>query len=119
MLFNGRGHGRRDWVYVYQNELLAAIVKQEWKMHVPMPGMPAAVAGTYNDYRDPREMHPLIGHSLWTGASFQDMAARHMMTIARYPHNKLGKGKPYEGIDNLRPESKETVRTFTSWRSAP
>ena len=37
------------------------------------------------------------------------MIKRHMMTIAKYPHAKLGKGKPYEGIDNLRPESKETV----------
>ena len=29
---------------------------------------------------------------------------------------ELGKGKPYEGIDNLCPESKETVATFMSWR---
>ncbi|MEH6635162.1 MAG: hypothetical protein V7700_06560 [Halioglobus sp.] len=34
------------------------------------------------------------------------------LTIAKYPHNKLGKGKPYEGIENLRPESIETVETF-------
>lgn len=115
VLFNGGGNGRRDYVYVYQNELLRAIVKQEWKMHLPAPGMPAAAAGVYNVYRDPREEHPLIGHSLWSGASFQDMAKRHMMTIKKYPHNKLGKGKPYEGIENLRPESKETVETFMSW----
>jgi hypothetical protein len=66
-------------------------------------------------YRDPREQHPLIGHSLWSGASFQDMAKRHFMRIAKYPHNELGKGMPYEGIENLRPESEEAVRTFTSW----
>jgi len=79
--------------------------------------VPAAAAGTYNVYRDPRELHPLIGHSLWTGASFQDMAVRHMMAIRKYPHNKLGKGKPYVGIENLRPESKEIVETFMSWQS--
>jgi arylsulfatase len=116
LLFNGQNHGRRDYVYVYQNEVLRAIVKQEWKMHMPVPGMPAAAAGTYNVYRDPRELHPLIGHSLWTGASFQDMAVRHMMAIRKYPHNKLGKGKPYEGIENLRPETVETINTFMSWR---
>jgi hypothetical protein len=44
------------------------------------------------------------------------MAKRHMMTIAKYPHAKLGKGRPYEGIENLRPESKETVETFMSWQ---
>ena len=36
--------------------------------------------------------------------------------IAKHPHAKLGTGKPYEGIDNLRPESKETVATFMSWQ---
>ena len=87
-------------------------------MHVSAPGMPAAGAGVYNVYRDPREKHPLIGHALWSGASFQDMVARHMMTIKKYPHNKLGKAKPYEGIENLRPESIETVKTFMSWRPA-
>jgi len=115
LLLNGEHHGRRDYVYVYQNELLAAVVKQEWKMHMPMPGMPAAAAGVYNILRDPREEHPLIGHSLWSGASFQDMAKRHGMSIMKYPHNELGKGKPYEGIENLRPESVATVESFMSW----
>ena len=115
LLFNGQHHGRRDYVYVYQNENLMAIVKQEWKMHMPAPGMPAAAAGVFNVLRDPREQHPLIGHALWSGASFQDMAKRHMMAIKKYPHNKLGKGTPYEGIENLRPETIETIRTFGSW----
>ena len=115
LLLKGERHGRRDYVYVYQNELLAAVIKQEWKMHMPMPGMPAAAAGVYNILRDPREEHPLIGHSLWSGASFQDMAKRHMMGIKQYPHNELGKGIPYGGIENLRPESIETVRVFMSW----
>lgn len=84
-------------------------------MHMPMPGMPAAAAGVYNILRDPREEHPLIGHSLWSGASFQDMAKRHGMSIMKYPHNELGKGKPYEGIENLRPESVATVESFMSW----
>jgi arylsulfatase len=38
------------------------------------------------------------------------------MTVARYPHNKLGKGTPYEGIENLRPESVKAVETFMSWQ---
>ena len=77
--------------------------------------VPAAAAGVYNLYRDPREEHPEIGIALWSGASFQDMAKRHMMTISKYPHAKLGKGRPYGGIENLRPESKETVDLFMSW----
>jgi arylsulfatase len=116
LLLNGQHHGRRDYVYVYQNELLRAVVKQEWKMHMPAPGMPAAAAGVYNILRDPREEHPLIGHSLWSAASFQDMVKRHMIGIQKHPHNKLGKGKPYTGIENLRPESIATVETFMSWQ---
>ena len=115
LLLEGQNHGRRDYVYIYENETLKSVVKQEWKMHLPGPGVPAAAAGTYNIYRDPREEHPLIGHSLWSAASFQDMVKRHMMGIAKYPHAQLGKGEPYSGIENLRPESKETVATFLSW----
>lgn len=118
LFLNGELNGRRDYVYVYQNEILRGIVKQEYKMHMPAPGMPGAAAPVFNVFRDPREEHPQIGIALWSGASFQDMAKRHMVTIKKYPHNKLGKGTPYSGIENLRPESIETVKTFTSWQPA-
>ena len=116
LLLNGEHHGRRDYVYIYENEILRSIVKDEFKMHMPVPGVPGAAAPAYNLYRDPREEHPQVGIALWSGASFQDMAKRHMMTIAKYPHLKLGKDRPYGGIENLRPESKEIVETFMSWQ---
>jgi arylsulfatase len=115
LLLNGEHHGRRDYVYIYENETLRSIVKQEFKMHVPGPGVPAAAAGVYNVFRDPREMHPLIGLSLWSGASYQDMIKRHMMTIKKYPHAKQGTGAPYGGVSNLRPETKEVIEVFNSW----
>lgn len=115
LLLSGEHHGRRDYVYNYENDVLRSVVKQEFKMHLPAPGMPGAAAPMFNLLRDPREEHPQIGVALWAGASFQDMVARHMMTTAKYPHNKLGKGRPYSGIENLRPESKEIVDTFMSW----
>jgi arylsulfatase A-like enzyme len=116
LLLNGEHHGRRDYVYIYENEILRSIVKDEFKMHMPVPGVPGAAAPAYNLYRDPREEHPLVGIALWSGASFQDMAKRHMMTIMKYPHAKLGKGRPYDGIENLRPESQSTVDLFMSWQ---
>ena len=85
-------------------------------MHLPAPGVPAAAAGVYNLLRDPREEHPQIGTALWSGASFQDMVKRHIIAIKKYPHLPLGKGVPYEGIENLRPESEETRRIFDSWQ---
>ena len=116
LLLKGEHHGRRDYVYIYENEVLRSIVKQEFKMHMPAPGVPGAAAPVFNVYRDPREENAHIGQALWSGASFQDMAKRHMMTIGKYPNAKLGKGRPYEGIENLRPESKATVEDFMSWQ---
>ncbi|MCV6598036.1 MAG: sulfatase-like hydrolase/transferase [Mangrovicoccus sp.] len=115
LLLKGEGHSRRDYVYVYEGALLRSIVKQEFKMHMPAPGVPGAAAPVFNILRDPREEHPLVGYSLWSGASFQDMAKRHALRIQDYPHSAIGKGVPYSGIENLRPESEETRRIFDSW----
>ncbi len=115
LLVEGEGNGRRDYVYIYEGTLLRSVVKQKFKMHLPAPGVPGAGAPVFDLTRDPREQIPLIEAALWSGASFQDMVKRHMIGIHKYPHAKGGKGKPYEGISNLRPESKETVRIFESW----
>jgi hypothetical protein len=44
------------------------------------------------------------------------MVKRHMLTIAKHPHLPLGKGVPYEGIENLRPESEQARKIFASWQ---
>lgn len=116
LLLEGEGNGRRDYVYVYEGPVLRSVVKGEFKMHLPAPGQPGAAAPTYNVLRDPREMHPLVGYSLWAGASVQDMIKRHQKKIAKYPHLPLGKDTPYEGIENLRPESELAREVFTSWK---
>jgi arylsulfatase len=117
LLLKGEQHGRRDYVFIYENEVLRSVVKREFKMHLPAPGVPGAFAGVFNLYRDPREEDPFIGNSLWSSASFQNMVKRHQMMIEKYPHANLGTGTPYEGIDNLRPESKEAVEFFMSWNN--
>lgn len=115
LLLEGEGNGRRDYVYIYEGPVLRSVVKQEFKMHLAPPGVPGAAAPVFNLLRDPREMSPEIGTSLWSGASFQDMVKRHHKMIAKYPHLPLGKGVPYEGIENLRPESEQARNVFTSW----
>ncbi len=64
LLLKGEHHGRRDYVYIYENEVLRSVVKREFKMHLPAPGVPGAFAGVFNVYRDPREEDPYIGQSL-------------------------------------------------------
>jgi arylsulfatase len=116
LLLEGEGNGRRDYVYVYEGPVLRSVVKQDYKMHLPPPGLPGAAAAVYNLVRDPREEHPQIGMALWSGASFQDMIKRHAITIKKYPHLPLGKDVPYSGIENLRPESELAREIFGSWQ---
>jgi len=119
LLIEGEGNSRRDYVYVYEGPVLRSVVKQDLKMHLPAPGMPGAGAAVYNLLRDPREeapIQPLIAQSVWSAASFQDMVKRHMMMAYKYPHSPLTKGIPYGGIENLRPESKQAVKVFSSWQ---
>ncbi|MGI9363625.1 MAG: sulfatase-like hydrolase/transferase [Rhizobiaceae bacterium] len=116
LLLEGEGNSRRDYVYVYEGPVLRSIVKQEFKMHMPAPGVPGAAAPVFNILRDPREQSPQIGTALWSGASFQDMMKRHLKMIAKYPHKPIGKGVPYSGIENLRPESQLARDVFSSWQ---
>lgn len=116
LLLEGEGNSRRDYVFIYEGPVLRSVVKQEFKLHLPPPGVPGAAAPVFNLLRDPREQFPQVGYSLWAGASFQDMVRRHMMTIAQYPHLPLGRDVPYGGIENLRPESEMARRVFLSWQ---
>ena len=116
LLLEGDKNGRRDYVFIYENDVLRSVVKQEFKMHLPPPGVPGAAAPVFNLLRDPREEFPQIGTVLWSGASFQDMVKRHFLMIAKYPHAPLGKGAAYGGIENLRPESQKAVEVFSSWQ---
>lgn len=116
LLLEGGGNSRRDYVYIYEGPVLRSVVKQEYKMHLPAPGVPGAAAPVFNLLRDPREQTPQIGTALWSGASFQDMVKRHKIMIAKFPHAPLGKGAPYGGIENLRPESTKTVKAFNAWQ---
>ena len=83
LLLKGEGHGRRDYVYIYEGPVLRSVVKQKFKLHLPAPGVPGAGAPMFDLNKDPREESPLIGVALWAGASFQDMVKRHMMTIQK------------------------------------
>lgn len=118
LLLNGEGFGRRDYVFIYENEVLRSVVKNEYKWHLPAPGVGGAFSQVFNLYRDPREELYTPGNAIWSGASFQDMLERHRRQISAYPHAEAGKDVPYEGIENLRPETVELVEHFTGWKNA-
>jgi arylsulfatase len=112
LLFEGDTHGRRDYLHVYDGPNLAKTIKQQFKVHWPAPGTPSFKLPVYDLYRDPRESYPLKVQGMWTVAYFGDMRQRHMAFKKRYPDRHETHGIPYEGIENLRPETQEMLERY-------
>ena len=112
LLFMGEGHGRRDYVHVYDGPNLAATIKQQYKAQWPAPGAAAWSMKIFDLYRDPRELHPLKTEMMWSVESFKDMRARHEAFKKKYPDRPETHGAPYEGIENLRTETKEMLEAY-------
>ena len=114
VLLLGETHGRRDYVHIYEGPALKSVVKNKYKIHLPAPGENPIGAAIFDLYRDSREERPLdsIKYGPWAGGQFVNMVKRHMAWKQKYPDRKPTYGIPYEGIENLRPESKKLVEPF-------
>lgn len=119
LMLDGELKGRRDTVYIYQVNKLAAIVKEQYKLNVPGPGENPIVAKFYDLYRDTREEMPVSTEiGAWGGAEFVRIIQRHMMRKQKFPDEGPAKGMPYDGIENQRPETKAAVDAFLIKRSS-
>ena len=90
-------------------------MKNKYKMHVAPPGTNAILTARFFDlYRDPRESRPSdsIKYGPSVAGQFGSMVRRHMAMKQKYPDRELRHAVPYEGIENLRPETKELIRLF-------
>jgi arylsulfatase len=106
LLLMGDGHSRRDYYHVYTGPELAASIKQQFK-RVWVGDRPGLVGDAFHDlYKDPREVEPQMTPFLWAWAAFDQMRDRHLGLMKKYPNREVTLGKPYEGIEGLRPESK-------------
>lgn len=115
LMLLGDKHGRRDYLHVYEGTELKSVIKNKYKMHMaPKGANPITSAQFYDLYRDPRESRPMdsIRISPWAGGQFAGMIQRHMALQKKYPNRPSTHGMPYEGIENLRPETKRLVDTF-------
>ena len=112
-MLEGETHGRRDHVFLYSGNVLEAVVKEQFKLNVPKPGENPIGAKFYDVFRDTREEYPVSTEiGAWGGAEFVRIIQRHMMRKQQYPDEPNAKGRPYDGIENLRPESKAAVEAF-------
>ena len=115
ILLLGETNGRRDYIFNYEEYSLKSVVKNKFKMHIPPPGSnPILTAKLFDLYRDPRESRSenTILLSPWAGGQFNAVIKRHLEFKKKYPDRPGTHAKPYEGIENLRPESKKLVELF-------
>ncbi len=115
VLLLGETHGRRDYVYIYEGTNLKSVVKNKYKMHIAPPGQNPVIAAQFFDlYRDSREERPTdsIKYGTWAGGQFANMIKRHVGLRKKFPDRPLTHGTPYQGIENLRPETKAMVGLF-------
>ncbi len=117
MMLLGEHKGRRDNVFIYQSNKMAAIVKEQYKLHVPGPGENFVVAPFYDLFRDPREETPVktpVG--AWAASPFERIIERHLAWKKKYPDTDPARGMPYSGIENLRPETVKMREDWLKWK---
>jgi len=121
LMLEGETYGRRDTVFIYSGNSLKAVVKEKFKLNdVPAPGENPIFAKFYDIYRDTREEWPVSTEvGAWGGMEFARIIQRHMKRKEMYPDEGPATGRPYEGIENLRPETKAAVEAFFIKQSSP
>jgi arylsulfatase len=105
LLLEGDTHSRRDYVFVYTGNILAATVKGRFKRRWAgeKPGLSGAAF--YDLYNDPREVQPKMLPGFPAKGMFNIMKVRHMLWKERYPDKGQNRDFPFKNIENARPET--------------
>ncbi|WP_170327901.1 sulfatase-like hydrolase/transferase [Ruegeria arenilitoris] len=119
ILFQDEQKARRDSVIAYSINSPEAIIKDQLKLIFPGSIENAILADFYNLYRDTREEYPISTEvGAWGGAEFVRILGRHMARKEKFPDTPPAYGIPYEGIENLRPETLQAVEAFMTKRAS-
>lgn len=105
LLLNGDGESRRDYVFIYTGNQLAATVKgrykRDWRNAVP--GLSGAEF--YDLYNDPREVYPFMLQLFPAKTMFSIMKTRHLMMKQAYPDKGQARDFPFKNVVNARPDT--------------
>ncbi|MDP5220072.1 sulfatase-like hydrolase/transferase [Ruegeria sp. 2205SS24-7] len=113
LLLLGETKGRRDHLIVYSVHTPRAIIKDQLKLRIPGSGESAILADFFDVYRDTHEKYPVSTEvGAWGGQEFVRILGRHLKRKEKYPDTEPARGVPYEGIENLRPETQAAVDAF-------
>ena len=97
------------------------MIKEQYKLAIPGGNIENAILANFYDlFRDTREEWPVSTEiGAWGGAKFVRMLQSHMMRKQKYPSEGPATGMPYDGITNLRPETKAAVQEFLFMMKTP
>jgi arylsulfatase len=103
LFLKGDTFSRRDYVFIYTGNILAATVKGRYKRHWvgEKPGLSGAAF--FDLYTDPREENGKLVPMLSAKGMFDLMKTRHQLWMQKYPNTPEARGFPFTGLENPRP----------------
>jgi arylsulfatase len=106
LFLKGDTYSRRDYVFIYTGNILAATIKGRYK-RVWVGEKPGLSGAAFFDlYTDPREENPKMVPMFPAKGMFNIMKVRHQLWMAKYPNTPEARDFPLTGIENARPETK-------------
>jgi len=105
LFLKGDTFSRRDYVFIYTGNILAATVKGRYK-RVWVGEHPGLSGAAFFDlYADPRETSPKMLPMFPAKGMFTIMKTRHQLWMLKYPNRGEARAFPLTGIENARPET--------------
>ncbi len=119
LLLKGDAYSRRDYVFIYTGDQLAATVKgrfkRDWRNALPGLSGPEF----YDLYNDPREVQGKLIPLFPVKPMFSIMKTRHLMFKAAYPDKSQNRDFPFKNIENARPETIEASKPRIDPKKVP
>ncbi len=119
LILNGDGFSRRDYVFIYTGDELAATVKgrfkRDWRNALPGLSGPEF----YDLYNDPREVSGMLIPMFAAKPMFSIMKTRHLMWKKNYPDQGQNRDFPLKNIENARPETIEASKPRIDPKKVP
>jgi arylsulfatase A-like enzyme len=119
LILNGDGFSRRDYVFIYTGDELAATVKgrfkRDWRNALPGLSGPEF----YDLYNDPREENGMLIPMFAVKPMFSIMKTRHLMWKSAYPDKGQNRDFPFKNVVNARPETIEASKPRIDPKKVP
>jgi arylsulfatase len=110
LFLEGDTHSRRDYVFVYTGDELAATVKGRFKRRWADAKKGLSGPEFYDLYNDPREVQGKMLPGFPAKGMFNIMKIRHLMMKEAFPDQGQARDFPFKNVENARPETIEASK---------